>query len=794
MLSLPAQQVGRLRSPAPGPEIDTMDPSPRRVPPRGFRALLGAVASVLVFPGLTYAANIRVPEDRPTLQAAVGAAASGDVILFAPGTYTGGAFVNHKYLVFESWYRFTGDTSYISRTVLTGVAPKVCNGASGCNGNAVLEFGPNAGHSQIIGLTLRGGENGVASSSRVSITACHVINNGDGVDYVAGSGGTFSNSLFADNSDDGVDLNGEVDVTVTGNEIRDNGDDGIEYRLMSWQGPMRTVTITGNRITGNGEDGVQLIDYSSVDHYVVRIERNLFRANFDASGSSAAIGCMSNGNTVENLSGAQMPERVYVLHNTFIGEKNGLVGGANTIALNNLFTGIEGRAVKRVGGNSITAWSIFWTNGVHYETSVLDSATLRVVDPKVDSTGTLTAGSPAIGAGTRYYSWKGETVLNDPPGTSTDLGAYPFKPNLRPVVKLGPDRLVRLPATIRLVAQVSDDGRPVPEGFLSYQWSVLSGPAAVTLDTPTLPATTAAFTSEGLYRVRCAVSDGQLTGADTIGIAVQRLLGIGDFQVTAAADDAEEQANGLLSSGVSDLELVFNGGNQVVGLRFPNVAVPPGSAISRASIQFVANALQSEPTSLLVQGEAADNPGPFLPLLHSVSGRARTTASASWVPPPWTVMGEGGANQRTPDLAPVIQEIVGRPGWKSGNAIVLIISGTGRRTARSYERDPAGAAVLHIESSPQVTGVGDVPIADLELRVAGAGRGAVAVEFALPIAHPARLELLDLAGRRLVAREVGGLGAGRHRLELAGALPSGVFFVRLTQDGRSRVAKAVALH
>mgnify|MGYP003694712461 CR=1 FL=1 len=71
------------------------------------------------------------------------------------------------------------------------------------------------------------------------------------------------------------------------------------------------------------------------------------------------------------------------MHNTFLGEKNGLVGGANTIALNNLFTGIENRAVRRVG-KSITAWSLFWNNLVNYETSVVDSASLRVADPKVD--------------------------------------------------------------------------------------------------------------------------------------------------------------------------------------------------------------------------------------------------------------------------------------------------------------------------------------------------------------------------------------------------------------------------
>jgi hypothetical protein len=66
----------------------------------------------------------------------------------------------------------------------------------------------------------------------------------------------------------------------------------------------------------------------------------------------------------------------------------------------------------------------------------------------------------------------------------------------------------------------------------------------------------------------------------------------------------------------------------------------------------------------------------------------------------------------------------------------------------------------------------------------GHGRWLV-VEFTLADASPARLELVDVAGRLVTAREVGALGGGAHRVELAGASPlrSGLYFVRLTQGG-----------
>ena len=45
----------------------------------------------------------------------------------------------------------------------------------------------------------------------------------------------------------------------------------------------------------------------------------------------------------------------------------------------------------------------------------------------------------------------------------------------------------------------------------------------------------------------------------------------------------------------------------------------------------------------------------------------------------------------------MIQEIINRPGWARDNALVLIISGTGKRTAESYDGDSSGAPLLHVE-------------------------------------------------------------------------------------------------
>lgn len=75
-------------------------------------------------------------------------------------------------------------------------------------------------------------------------------------------------------------------------------------------------------------------------------------------------------------------------------------------------------------------------------------------------------------------------------------------------------------------------------------------------------------------------------------------------------------------------------------------------------------------------------------------------------------------------------------------------------------------------------------------------RGDLAVSFSLPVgAKGGVLELIDLAGRRVAARDLHGLGAGRHRVALleGRTLPAGLYLVRLSQGGEVRSLKVAVL-
>lgn len=174
-----------------------------------------------------------------------------------------------------------------------------------------------------------------------------------------------------------------------------------------------------------------------------------------------------------------------------------------------------------------------------------------------------------------------------------------------------------------------------------------------------------------------------------------------DKPVLARKGDVEEiRKTGSVVTGQAGLDLIrarvqSSSHPQLVGLRFRNLAVPPGTSVVSAYVQFQAHEASSHPTNLIIRAEASDNPNPFEAIAFNVSSRPLTAASAAWSPPPWKVVGQTGLNQRTSDLAPLLEEIFNRPGWTSGNAIVLVITGTGRRVAEAY--DGAKAPKLHIE-------------------------------------------------------------------------------------------------
>jgi type IV pilus assembly protein PilY1 len=184
-----------------------------------------------------------------------------------------------------------------------------------------------------------------------------------------------------------------------------------------------------------------------------------------------------------------------------------------------------------------------------------------------------------------------------------------------------------------------------------------------------------------------------------------------EAQVDADSDDAEQDATGGLgmSLGSSDLEMAYDGGLQVAGMRFRNVAIPQGATILSAELEFVADESHSDiGFTLRIQGEATDDANTYTTTAGDISGRPTTVAFTDWVDPePWTATDI----YQSPDITAIVQEIINRPGWVPDNEMAFVIqyapgSATGsnlKRVAYSHNRDSDRAPRLRIDWTTEKT-------------------------------------------------------------------------------------------
>ncbi len=171
-------------------------------------------------------------------------------------------------------------------------------------------------------------------------------------------------------------------------------------------------------------------------------------------------------------------------------------------------------------------------------------------------------------------------------------------------------------------------------------------------------------------------------------------------QIALDTDDADQD-------GVGSTTQLFDGKNELgltrhFGFRFDGFAIPDGATIVSASLQFtIESSSPSGSPSNRIVGEAADDAPTFVEATNNITNRTTTSASVIWDYPAWPGLGSGPA-QQSPDLSLIIQEIVDRLGWTSGNALVLIFepnSGDDKRLAWTFDGSAADAAVLDIEYS-----------------------------------------------------------------------------------------------
>ncbi len=207
----------------------------------------------------------------------------------------------------------------------------------------------------------------------------------------------------------------------------------------------------------------------------------------------------------------------------------------------------------------------------------------------------------------------------------------------------------------------------------------------------------------GNYSLTCKAIDNQglssVSAGVNISVATPSAI-ILEQRISTGSNDAEEGKSGSVNVTNDDLELVYDTkttGNQIIGLRFNNTAIPQGAIITKAYIQFTVDEKSTASCNLMIQGEASGNSLTFVNTQNNVSQRPKTTTNVTWVPAKWNTVGASGTAQQTPDIKNIIQEIVNRSDYQSIGNLTFIFTGTGKRVAESYEGSSTKAALLHVE-------------------------------------------------------------------------------------------------
>ena len=249
-----------------------------------------------------------------------------------------------------------------------------------------------------------------------------------------------------------------------------------------------------------------------------------------------------------------------------------------------------------------------------------------------------------------------------------------------------------------------------PDGLLWLEYPVVAG------ESPPLPISVDAGGSY-FSRHGSTMADQDLPWVLASGVAGATEIRIGlkqsegsrlnaGIDIDHDGDDAEEDEKGKVDLSSSDLELVDDGGSQLVGMRFNKVNLPRNASIRKAYIQFTCDEPSKSATSLIIAAEKSPNAERFRADSHDLSSRQRTSAEVGWRPAAWPKIGDAGDAQRTPDLATLIREVVEQPDWKPGNSLAFLIRGAGQRIAEAHESDGGKLAPrLFLETDDAITEV-----------------------------------------------------------------------------------------
>ncbi|MEJ2709400.1 MAG: PKD domain-containing protein, partial [Anaerolineales bacterium] len=437
-------------------------------------------------------------------------------------------------VIFQSWYQFiVNGTLQADGTAGAPILFSAVDSSPGWLGirfigasdsstltYAIVEKGHASGASP---LNYGGGiyiENSSPTISNSVIRDNFAIRSGGGL-YLSGSNARLTGNTIANNhvgqggSASGagiylVDSNPEL----TGNVIRDNSlGVASTYTSPSGYGAgiyadnsnpiLRNNLITGNSISASGSSyargGALYLNGSDptlINNTITENQLTASAGDYSAAEGAGIFAYLSNPILVNNILWNDTPQEIFA---------NGSVPSSLTIA----YSDLQGGQASIIANGA----TINWLEG-NLNTDP------RFADPTNGDFG-LQSSSPAVDAGTNYFEWQGNVLVNlsstDYNGLAPDMGAfespYTGTVNQPPVAQASasPDN-----GAAPLIVQFSSSGSSDPDGsIVAYSWDFGDGNSSSLAD----PSYT--YNTAGVYQVTLTVVDDRgATGSASLTVTV----------------------------------------------------------------------------------------------------------------------------------------------------------------------------------------------------------------------------------------------------------------------------------
>lgn len=298
--------------------------------------ILYTLAVAILFATSALAQIIRVPADQPTIQAAINAAAKGDTILVADGTYYENISFKGKAITVASHYWADGDTNHINNTIINGSRPSHPD-----SGSVVYFISGEDTNSVLTGFTITGGRGTPTLWPNIP---GYIEKDGGGI-FVRNSGAKIGKNKITQNH---VTAAGDTSAAVAG--ILAWGDLGDYIVIRDNHISHNTATATGVNLTGLNGGAIGAVYLATKATCV--FERNRVIQNVCNSNNWANGG----GLMIDGSMGSQGP---YIIRDNIIsGNKvlnapninaggGVLIANASPILTNNI---ISGNAAHGAGG------------------------------------------------------------------------------------------------------------------------------------------------------------------------------------------------------------------------------------------------------------------------------------------------------------------------------------------------------------------------------------------------------------------------------------------------------------